>query len=242
MESTFKKLVKEFKIENFINKEKSNFIFSKKIEDFDKLKSSILETIRNNISFYWKNDDIKNYKGISLTYDPENLSNIYSQTLGDDGNENYNDSMKFCYLNPIGKKIYNILIDCCPSLKNLQITKSRIAILEGHIKTSNTWHRDESPYECLRINIPIQTNSNYFFQLDNNKPVNMKEGYLYWFDTRLMHRFFNKDIENFERIHLILGFSPWFNFNYQTKKWNINKYFPKHPMNIIDHETIINNN
>lgn len=242
--NTFENLIQFYNLKKHIRNINSNKIYFKKIKNFHILKNLVLDIVKKYKIYYWNNDEIKNYKGIGLTYN-ENFPDIYNQSLGENEENielNYNDSMSFHNVNEPGSLILDFLNENVEELKDLQIIRSRIAILEGKIKNTNTWHRDESPYHCLRINIPIVTNENYFFQIENSLPVNLKENYMYWFNSEKLHRFFNKETENFERIHLILGFSPWFKYSNFSKSWIPNeKTIKKNPLKIIKSEGFIEN-
>lgn len=232
---TFEFLINAFEIKNHIKPLRNKKIYFKKINNFTLLKKIVKDIIKEYELYCWNNNEIKNYKGLSLTY-ANDLDNIYNQSLGEN-EKNYNyysDSMKFYKLNRPGKIILNFFNENVKELKDMQIIRSRISILDGNMKNMNTWHRDESPYHCLRINIPIETNENYYFQIEKSPPVNLKEGYMYWFDASKIHRFFNKKTENFNRIHLILGYSPWFKYNYDENCWYLNeKNIFKNPLRII---------
>lgn len=242
--NTFEYLINFYNLNNHIKNIKDSKIYYKKIKNFNILKNIVLDILKKYKTYYWNNKEIKNYKGISLTYNENFPNNIYNQTLGEnneDFNLNYEDSMSFNIVNEPGLLILNFLNENIKELENLQIIRSRIAILEGNIKNTNTWHCDESPYHCLRINIPIVTNENYFFQFEKSLPVNLKESYMYWFNGKKLHRFFNKKTENFERIHLILGFSPWFKYDKTSKSWFLNeKNLKKNPLKLIKNEGSIN--
>lgn len=176
----------------------------------------------------WKTNEGVWYSGLGLTYDRFNSISKIEQVLGDKDNPYYDQAMLFNTIIPEAKKLFEIL--------NIPLTpiRSRIAIIDGSYEfgRSDGWHVDESPYENLRINIPIATTPDFMFQLEDNMPEHFEEGWGYWWDTSIPHRVFSKNKNNFKRIHLVLGFSPWFVLN--NNEWMPNEYFNKiHPLEII---------
>lgn len=118
----------------------------------------------------------------------------------------------------------------------LQPIMSRIGILFGDNDFTRDigWHVDQSSYELLRVNIPIITNKNFLFQMDNQLPVHFEIGKMYWWNTKIPHRVFSSTKNIHVRLHLVLGFSPWFNYISEENKWVPNEYFNKvHPLEIL---------
>jgi hypothetical protein len=98
----------------------------------------------------------------------------------------------------------------------------------------NSWHRDETPYEVLRVIVPIETHSSYRFQMDNEPDINLEHGKIYAFDQSLYHRVFSTDITDKTRLHLILSFVCWFSL--EDDKWIPSPWFNKtHPMDLLDY-------
>lgn len=118
----------------------------------------------------------------------------------------------------------------------LQPIMSRIGVLFGDNDFTRDvgWHIDQSCYELLRLNIPIITNKNFLFQMDNQLPIHFEIGKMYWWNTKIPHRVFSSVKSNEVRLHLVLGFSPWFVYNHNKNEWQPNEYFNKiHPLEII---------
>jgi len=154
------------------------------------------------------------YRGISLT----------------ESNEKTNDCMKYTNIMPYARPIFKLL--------NVPLTPimSRVGVLFGDNNFTRDvgWHIDQDSYEMLRINIPIKTNENFVFQLDNQLPKHLKINNMYWWDTAIPHRVFSLIKTPEVRLHLVLGFSPWFAYNYNNKEWSPNKFFNKvHPLAIL---------
>lgn len=62
----------------------------------------------------------------------------------------------------------------------------------------------------------------------------METGRAYVYDTHKFHRAVCKKIEKFDRIHMICGVSPWFDFDESTQCWKSNEYYGKiHPFDML---------
>lgn len=193
------------------------------IKNYNKIKNLILEN--QNIFLKW-NQPENNYMGYGLTYNKYNIIRPFeSQVLGkyqyDTILNSYEDSWGFYYKNDLGKRIYDLME--IP----LMMIRSRIALLKGDIdiNSRSSWHKDESPYECIRVNVPIITNDNFHLQL-KNKIITPKEGYMYIWNTSLIHRAFCSNTNNTNRISLVLGYNPYYYL--ENDKWvrNLNNSDP----------------
>jgi hypothetical protein len=97
----------------------------------------------------------------------------------------------------------------------------------------NGWHKDETPFEALRVIIPLSSNPVYQFQIDNYSPMTMIPGYAYAFDQSQHHRVFASGPCNSNRLHLVLSFVTW--FDKIGEEWTPNGFFNKvHPLDLFD--------
>ena len=104
------------------------------------------------------------------------------------------------------------------------------------------WHKDESMFENLRVNIPLLTDPIFELEQEGYPPTHLEAGYAYSWDTHIMHRAYAKERLPKQRIHLMLGFSCWWDFNEETGNWTQNEFFgKKHPKDmLIDGDVIPN--
>lgn len=157
----------------------------------------------------------------------ENFYQGIGLTTTDDGN-NYTflnkklDPYLFTNLTEIGNKLQ--ISDLFP----FQLIRSRVAVLDASISMNNKgWHVDENPYHVLRINIPLITHTNFLLHIDGYSPVHLEKQYYYSWNTKIPHRVYSDNIIHNKRIHLVLGYSPWFDFCKNEQKWIPSKYFGK---------------
>jgi len=221
----------------------------------DNIKNSVLEILKNNQPAGWlsKSGNDNSYSGVSIVYNPTiDTQDKIHQTIGSDtnsGNEffynqvahltvkknTYFDSYSFRKISPA---ITGALLNLIKEFRFSPI-RSRIAIVDANYyneKTADTfgWHRDERVFENLRINIPIITDPDCLFQMENLEPEFLEYGNVYSWDTNLPHRVFPAKKKNFQRIHIVLGFSPWFDYVEEEDAWVTNDFFgKKHPLDML---------
>lgn len=103
-----------------------------------------------------------------------------------------------------------------------------------------TWHKDEPMTTNLRVNIPLVTHPDYVLEQEGHDPVNLEPGYAYSWDTNILHRAYAKSRTAPPRIHLMLGFSPWWDYNEEQRIWTSNKFSGvKHPLDMLADGDII---
>jgi hypothetical protein len=112
------------------------------------------------------------------------------------------------------------------------------------------WHLDESPFCNLRLNIPLFTAPEYLMEIDSEyRHPSMPQrtvgrnirwrgplavGKCYSWDTELAHRVFAVGAPQVDRVHLVLGFSPWFDYDVSARVWTSNAFYGKvHPLDIM---------
>lgn len=174
------------------------------------------------------------YTGTGLHYcDNLDIKPRESQVCGNHtASPFYQDTLAFS--EPVNDLLHDLCGYTCVRSK---ITCLSSKITKGTLQRNEDWHKDESPFESLRIIIPLQTDSVYLLQLDNSEPVNLQVGFAYAFDQSKYHRVLCKGISQVDRIHLILSVVTWFNL--ENKKWIPNHNYNKiHPLDIFDSLTL----
>lgn len=196
------------------------------------------------------------YGGLSLVYNPEYVDktiDINAHTLGTKQNapdqffygrtENfqsvrntYFDSYSFRYYSPCVTE--SKLNDFMTGFKRSPI-RSRLATIQSEYVPESYrpkfgWHKDEPVVENLRINIPITTDDTYLFQIEDQQPVHLDIGNMYSWDTHLPHRAFPTTNEKTTRTHIVLGFSPWFDFDPTEQAFVSNEFYGRmHPIDML---------
>lgn len=111
------------------------------------------------------------------------------------------------------------------------------------------WHLDESAFCNLRLNIPLFTAPVYRMEIDSEYRhpslperrvgLNLRwQGHLavgscYSWDTELTHRIYAVGAPATDRVHLVLGFSPWFDYDAHERVWRSNAWYGKvHPLDL----------
>lgn len=228
-----------------------------RIEDFDSC--SILNSVYDAFRIYgehgWKNTNgqSKDYTGFSLVYNPYHRehSDAHSSTLG----THHNSPSEFFYAatkhhNALKNSYFDTLGFCIPtpasqhaslgkflSRRKRTMIRGRCSSINGaeYIDHPNLgWHKDEIIFQNLRINIPLVTADHYFFQMQDNDPVHLDIGYAYSWDTNIAHRVYNTIKSNDRRIHLVIGMSPWLDYDPTDFSWSTNEFYGiKHPFDML---------
>lgn len=228
--------------------------------DVGELLRSVLQIIAEFGFAGWQHQggQSRSYGGFSLTYNPDHQDKIdpHISSIGTPKNlrseffwnstgrhevlkHSYFDTYGFRRRTPASRLGYlGKFIDSF----RFPIIRSRVGVLRGeNIDPANKeyqekegWHRDEPVFENLRINIPLQTDPSYVFQMEGEEPYHLEVGKAYTWDTNRPHRVFAIKSSDTLRIHLVLGFSPWFNYSSEEDVWFPNEFFGKiHPLDMV---------
>jgi len=226
--------------------------------DVNKIQEACADAIEKFGFNDWQNNagGGKAYGGLSLVYNPEYVDksiNVNAHTLGTKQNasdqffygrtENftsirntYFDSYSFRYYSPCVTE--SKLNDFLKDFKRSPV-RSRLATIQSEYvpesyRAKFGWHKDEPVFENLRINIPITTDDTYMFQLEQQTPVHLDVGNMYSWDTHLPHRVFPSTSKQTTRTHIVLGFSPWFDYNTDDDSFTSNEFYGKmHPIDML---------
>ncbi len=240
---------------------KNQFSYKKmvfKIEDYDheKLKNDTIEVL-DKLGFRgWKTkeEESKIYGGLSFVYNPNQVdgNDPESSTLGAPKNSkdqffwnttsNYT-RLKNSYFDSYGfnKKTqlfnYGYIKEFLESRLQRTMIRSRLGVLKNHeldeAVDGLNWHRDEVICQNLRINIPILTTPDYMFQMENEEMYHLEIGKAYTWDTNIPHRVVLLNQTPTDRIHFVLGCSPWFDYDEYNRCWVQNEFWGKHPFQML---------
>jgi hypothetical protein len=235
----------------------SNLLTLKHSFDIPELIRSVDE-MQNRYGFKgWQSQagDSKSYGGLSLVYNPDYVEDVdlNQQTLGTSVNRideffwsrierfksiknTYFDSYAFRHDAPcVEETSINSFIK---SFKRHRV-RSRLATINSkyvskQMQSSYGWHKDELVFENLRINIPIKTDDTFMFQIVNKEPVHLSVGNMYSWDTNIAHRVFPTSEDDRARTHLVLGFSPWFDYDAEEDCFFSNEFYGQmHPIDML---------
>ena len=199
------------------------------------------------------------YKGFGLTYNPtffDKNENIYHQVWGSSLLEQtyglergagdhtqlkdtYHDTFGFRKIDDKIQKHLGFFLDKF----NFHISRSRVAYLFGHgeqPKPDVGWHVDEPVNQLLRVNIPLQTSDEYAMQWDN-KTYHLELGKAYLWNTRKPHRpAIIKEVKTKEpRINVVLGLTPWLDYDKENDIYSKNKYFGTSIKQIVENKLFV---
>lgn len=183
------------------------------------------------------------YAGFSLTYNPDFVgeADIFHQTMGskkviDNFSRNVNGAtnlkiLKNTYYDTYGFRKRHPIIEqyfggLFSKIKGA-IVRSRVAYLYSDTMDVNDpkrgWHIDEKQDTMLRFIVPVKTTDNFILEMDgedswgNNASFvkKLELGKAYIWNNRIPHRVhaLEHKPEEDPRINVIVGFSPWFDYD-----------------------------
>jgi hypothetical protein len=228
--------------------------------DVSELRQCVLDIIEQYGYSGWRHKDgeSKTYGGFSLTYNPDHQDGIDPHVSSIGTPKNASDEffwattgthrvLKHSYFDTYGFRVrtpaskIGALGRFIDSFKR-PLVRSRVGIIPGEnidpndaeYKEKDGWHRDEPVFENLRINIPLQTDDSYLFQMEGEEPYHLEVGTAYTWDTHIAHRVFAAKRTKLMRIHLVLGVSPWFDYDPAQDSWMPNDYLGRiHPFDML---------
>jgi hypothetical protein len=193
------------------------------------------------------------YTGFSLMYNPNHsdVMNLHQSSLGTNKLVDFkfyqNDIVhkKNTYLDTLGFRLRTPAsttgyLGQFLSSFNSSLTRGRMSIIHAdkfedasQLKMYG-WHHDEPIFENLRLNIPMLTDPIFKFQIKDGRPYHLAVGNSYSWDTAIMHRVFSDQIADKIRAHLVIGISPWFDYDESDDSWNINEFYgTMHPFDML---------
>jgi len=206
-------------------------------------------------SYKGQQENLKSpYTGFSLVYNPNHIDNL-PEHRGTFGSPNIQDG-KFTTHNYIPDQTKNSYWDSHGMVKRTKagnfksigqllncsrrtIMKSRVATCHGNADTmleeNRNFHTDAPNHFAIRINIPVKTSNTYFFKMENrNEPMFLDTGWAYTFNNEIPHKVYTARPSSKPRTHLVLAFSPWWDYNAEEESWSTNEFFgKKHPMQMV---------
>lgn len=213
----------------------------------------------------WQSQNNLNLYGLSLSYNPEHPKGEWKKaSFGHPRYTTYSkydyfkvvsadveNRVKGDYLDSLGFKLLLPEIEQKAALSNLfksfklpivRVTARTIngALTYPTIPGDGGLHTDDSPFEVLRINLSLSNNGDFGLQYLDHPPIFTKAGGNLVVNTDVKHRAFMAKQNDFNRTNLIIGVTPWLNYNQERDEWSLNEYFGRlHPYDIINQELLI---
>ena len=199
------------------------------------------------------------YKGFSLTYNPDfhdKMTSVYHQTWGSKFlKQNFGRQRGVADVKSIRNTYYDTYafrktpdivethLSSLFSRFSCPLLRSRAAFLKLNnvVNKKEGWHVDEPPTHMFRVNIPLQTSKEHVLEIKGNDEYgnslvmtkHLEVGKVYMWNTRIPHRVTVTKPCVTERIHLVLGFGTWVNYD------PINDAFSKSKLHGVPLKTIV---
>lgn len=213
----------------------------------------------------------EDYKGFSLTYNPNFLDkkkSLYHQTWGsstlsqnfsrivDDSEQigfrknTYYDTYSFRKV----PKLIQLNLSNIINRLSMPLLRSRAAYIFHNDQSNNdsvAWHKDEFPYQLLRVNIPITSESCYVLDIDGQDEYGnclkihdkyLEPGKIYIWNTRIPHRIRmkNNPASKDPRIALVLGLCPYFQYDKLSDSFAKSDYWGVNINKIASNQLFLN--
>lgn len=214
-----------------------------------------------------KNLESKTYRGFSLTYNPDYFdkdvsihhqtwgSNLLTQNYGKIKGLGEHSFIKNTYYDTYAFRKFPPAVNTHFSyfLERFQmpIFRSRVAFYNMFLKPANRseWHVDEPPTHMLRINIPLQTSPEHVLEVKGqdefgnclNLVKHLEVGKAYIWNTRIPHKvdITKPVLVQQDRIHLVIGMSPWINYDPDSDTYFKSKYYGMPLKEIVENKYFI---
>lgn len=214
-----------------------------------------------------KNFEFDDYKGFSLTYNKDYIGDqgLYNQTMGTKEmtqvygirgekslpaviKNTYYDTFGFRHVHPVVRTYFNNLFNKF----NCGLSRSRVSYFYPHktkLPDTSGIHVDELPLYLLRVNIPLKTNSNHILKAKGEDKYgnklsiekHLEVGKAYIWNTIIPHQVTVKEetTDTEPRIHLVLGLTPWLDYNESNDEWTFNSNYKKSLNEIVQNKLFV---
>jgi hypothetical protein len=157
--------------------------------------------------------------------------------------DSYNDTLGFRHRTPIATygKIGKLL-----DTYHRPIIRSRISVIKAGMPETMSrkfgWHNDEQVFLNLRMSFPLVSSANYGIQLITAQgpdgirmaDFSLEPGHCYSYDTYKPHRAYCRSLDPEDRVNLIVGVCPWFDFDPEENRWYSNEHYGEtHPFELL---------
>jgi hypothetical protein len=174
-------------------------------------------------------------------YHKHGSASLYSAKVSD--KNSYTDSLSFNQLTPFAQ--HKSIAELVGTFRRTLVRSRVSSIIGGRSEATRFdfgWHNDELIFINLRVNVPIITSPNYAIQTivgQSDEALNIAElelerGFAYAYDTSKNHRPYCKKITTDDRVNMIFGVCPWFDYDPVEHCWFSNDYYGKlHPFEML---------
>ena len=226
--------------------------------DADKVLEELMDLYKTVGAITWQSQNSVCLYGLCLTYNPNHSKNLwkrgcfghpryriyssydyYEAVMNDKEHhlkDDYLDSLPFNTLLPEVKtkpNLYKLLNSF--NFPVIRVTSRTVnGLLCRPTKMNNGgWHKDDCPFEALRINIMIDTEGNHGIEYKNKKVICTKKGDNLVVNTDKWHRTFVSESSNFQRTSLIINLATWLNYDATNNSYSLNHHYGKtHPYDL----------
>lgn len=224
-----------------------------------RLLAEIYELYREIGAIAWRSQSSLSLYGLSLSYNPSHRRDCWHTESF--GHPRYQAHSRYDYFGAVERDIENRLKDDYldslgfrklipelvgkPGLRDLfarfslPVVRSTARTINGcltypTIAGDGGMHRDDSPFEVLRINIPLTDSELFGIQYLGQQPQMFEIGKALVINADHPHRAYIAAVSTTQRTNLIVGVTPWLDYDHQRGVWSLNNHFGRvHPYDLI---------
>jgi hypothetical protein len=233
--------------------------------DAGSIHKEINQLYKEVVAVSWQSQESLNIYGLSLTYNPQHQPIDWkSKSFGNSRYRKFSsyeyykavnadtaNQIKDDYLDGLG---FRKILPQVKAYKNLYslLSNFKFPIVRCTSRTINGalcyptqagdggLHTDDSPFEILRVNVSITNNGDFGLQYGCAEPIFTKPGDNLVVNTDVRHRAYIRQHNDFLRTNLVIGITPWLDYDQEKDSWSLNKYFGKvHPYDIVKQGLLI---
>jgi len=208
---------------------------------------------------HWRSQPPGALYGLSLSYDPQALQHEWP--FGSFGHSRYQQhtaadyfkvpekerrhAPRGDYLDSLGFRKTLTEVEKLPALKALldsfrmPVVRCTVRVLDGTQvwptgNDSGGLHRDDSPFEVMRLNLCITSSPDFGLQYAGHAPISLRPGEHCVVNTDVDHRVWVGQRSDVQRMHLVIGLVPWLTYDPQNDAWTPNAHFGNtHPYDLV---------
>jgi len=214
----------------------------------------------------WRSKEDLTVYGLSLSHNPDHPPHLWRS--GSFGHERYRICHPYDYYKAVERDRQNRIkgdyldsyafrcllpeINHYPALAKLlagfcvPVVRATIRVINGlvcspNLQSDSGMHHDESPFEVLRVNLCVTNDGSFGYQYREQAPIYPPPGSHWIVNSDRDHRVVVRLPCNFQRIHLVIGLVPWFDYDASRDAWQPNRWFGiKHPYDMAKEGLLFN--
>ncbi len=230
--------------------------------------AEVYELYRDVGAVAWRSQPGLSLYGLSLSYNPAHARDCWH--IGSFGHPRYRSYSRYEYFRAVERDLQNRVKDdyldslgfraLLPELSDKPalsgyLNRFRAPVVRSTVRTINGcltypsiagdggMHQDDSPFEVLRVNLCLTESDLFGIQYLGHPARIFQRGKALVVNTDTPHRAYIAGISTIQRTNLIVGVTPWLDFQPEQGLWRLNDHFGRaHPYDLVRSGELFNGN